>query len=78
LVQDTFSLSRAGHDLLDEFTSLPPEAQAAFLEDLANLLRAGVVGTETLDYRGEAYTSFLSTRPADPAVAHARTLPRHS
>ena len=44
-----------------------------FLTMLANMLKQGVVGRETLKVRGQRYDSFIDSRiAAPPEVAHAR------
>ncbi len=71
-IEDTFDLSRSGRDLLQTLQSLAPADRESYLNNLARLLKAGIVGTETLEVEGRAYQSFATTRLADPRLAHAR------
>lgn len=72
-IEDTFDLSRTGRDLLQTVQSLDPADRESYLKNLARLLKAGIVGTETLEVNGRAYHTFVTTRLADPRLAHART-----
>ena len=71
-IADTLDLSLPSRNPFQIVEELRPEDQEVYLEQLARLLREGIVGTETLDVRGQPYTSFASTRFADPELAHAR------
>lgn len=70
-VTDTLDLSAGGRDLLNTMATLSPAGQAEYLEILANLFKAGVVGTETLRVNGRPYQTFATTRFADPDLARA-------
>jgi len=69
---DTLDLSVPARDLLGTLRELEPEARSEYLENLATLLQAGVVGVETLGVRGRPYDSFAGTRFADPRLSGAR------
>lgn len=71
-IEDTFDLSRSGRDLLQTLQTLAPADRESYLNNLARLLKAGIVGTETLEVEGQAYHSFATTRLADHRLAHAR------
>ena len=72
----TLDLSGGGRGVSNVVGDLSPSSRAEYLEILGRLLQAGVVGTERLEVGGEPYTSFASTRFADPRVAHARLFDR--
>jgi hypothetical protein len=71
-IEDTLNLSSESRDLAANYNALSPDEKTTYLENLARLLKAGVVGTETLTVRGQPYQSFVTNRFADPELAHAR------
>lgn len=70
-VDVVLDLSRGARDLLGVVYGLPKDGLHEFLKLSADLLQQGVVGTETLDVRGEPYKSFLPLRIADPRLRDA-------
>ena len=72
-IDDTLDLSSQSRNLPATFQALSAEDKHTYLQNLARLLKAGIVGTETLEVRGNTYQSFASTRFVDPEVTHART-----
>ena len=72
-LEDTLDLSSQSRKLPETFQALSAEDKNSYLQNLARLLKAGIVGTETLEVRGNTYQSFASTRFVDPEVTHART-----
>lgn len=70
-LEDTLDLSGGARDLMATYAALDAPDRAIYLAQLARLLDAGIVGTETLEVRGAPYQSFASTRFADPALANA-------
>tara|TARA_R110001592_G_scaffold57055_3_gene173564 strand:- start:139 stop:471 length:333 start_codon:yes stop_codon:yes gene_type:complete len=71
-IEDTVNLSSESRNLAAIYNALSPDEKTTYLENLARLLKAGVVGTETLTVRGQPYQSFVTNRFADPELAHAR------
>ncbi len=71
-------LSSQGRDLLAAYSSLSSADQEAFTQTLSSLLSQGVVGTETLEVRGEPYTSFATTRIGDEDLRGARPYPQQT
>lgn len=71
-IEDTLDLSAGARDLLSLLGELSPEARQQYLESLAHLLEAGIVGVETVRVDARPYRSFAGSRTADPALAHAR------
>lgn len=71
-IEDTLDLSSNARNVLAAVSGLAPAERNQYLENLARLLKAGIVGVETLEIDGRPYQSFASTRAADPRVAHAR------
>jgi len=70
-ITDTLDLSSGARNLPATFNELSPLEQTQYLENLARLLQAGIVGVETVEVNGAPYKSFASTRVADPRIAHA-------
>ncbi len=64
-------LSSRRHSPQEILQSLDQEDQNTYVAILSKLLKAGVVGTETLEVRGQPYTSFVSARVGDPDLARA-------
>ena len=67
LVDNVFNLSRTPGEtgaLLDgaREAASKPGGGSAFLSMLATLIKQGVVGSESLEVRGEKYTSFVESR----------------
>jgi hypothetical protein len=67
LVDNVFNLSRTPGEtgaLLDGAREVAskPGGGSAFLSMLATLIKQGVVGSESLEVRGEKYTSFVESR----------------
>lgn len=64
-------LSLEGRDLLGAYSQLNSDDRSVFLDIVASLLSQGVVGRETLEVNGEAYSCFVTTRLGDPRLMHA-------
>ena len=64
-------LSSEGRGLLEAYSSLGADDQQTFLGMLAELLKQGVIGQETLELGGQPYTTFATTRLGDPKLMHA-------
>jgi hypothetical protein len=71
-VQDTLDLSAPARDLLGSLQGLEESERSEYLEILARLLAEGIVGTEALVVDERSYSSFASTRAADPDLKDAR------
>ncbi len=71
-ISEALDLSSGGRDPVENATALSGEERAIFLKMLARLLQRGVVGTEILHVNGRPRETFVSTRMADPELAHAR------
>ena len=72
-IVDTLDLSAEGRNIFKTFQELDDADKTSYLKNLARLLKAGIVGTEELEIRGETYHSFASTRFADPVIARANS-----
>lgn len=71
-------LSMGNRDVLGAYDRLNKSEQRQFLDIIASVLDQGVVGTETLEVRGEAQRVFVSTRLGDAQLRHARPYPASS
>ena len=71
-VLQAFDLSTEGRPLLESVFELSDAERPTFLQLVAELLRSGVVGIETLEVNGEPYQSFVTTRLAAPELRNAR------
>ena len=70
-VEVLLDLSRGARDLLGAVFGLPAEDLQAFLKLSTDLLKQGVVGSETLKVRGRPYKSFVPSQIADPYLYDA-------
>ena len=73
-VDALFDLSPGRRGLFSKLDRLDKEELDSFLKMTAGLLRAGIVGIETLDIAGRPYESFISTRAAAPELRGAPPL----
>ena len=64
-------LSLENRDVVGAYSQLSSSDKSAFLNQLSELMQQGVVGTETLEVRGEAYTTDITTRLGDETLRHA-------
>ncbi|MFP4501135.1 MAG: hypothetical protein ACLFTT_09060 [Candidatus Hydrogenedentota bacterium] len=67
----TFDLSQSARNLLGTVLGLGPDQLDDFLDISVDLLRAGVVGKETLEVNGQRRETFVAARMADPALRGA-------
>jgi len=65
-------LSGPGPAKLQKLHALNPAEQSLFMRHLSELIRFGVVGTETLEVDGQTRHTFAETRYADPTLHGAR------
>ncbi len=71
-VDTILDLSGSRNGLIGALGDLSPEEAESLGTLLASLIQQGVVGVETLDVRGERYTSFITNRLAPSDAQHAR------
>lgn len=70
-VDVVLDLSRGSRNVLGSVFRLDKDQLQEFLRITAELLQQGIVGTETLEVRGEPYVSYLPDRIADPRLRDA-------
>lgn len=64
-------LSLEGRSLLGTYENMNNQDQGAFLDMLSSVLDSGIVGTETLEVNGQAYTTDAASRLGDPRLMHS-------
>lgn len=70
-VDQFLDLGRRSQGRLGAFRALNSGEQALFASHLRDLLRLGIVGTETLEVHGEPRHVFVDTAYADPQLRDA-------
>ncbi len=83
LLDNALNLSRSTGDTAALYEGIRSAANSEsgqdFLTMLATMIKQGVVGRETLEVRGERYTSFVENRIAAPdEIAHAPRFDRRA
>lgn len=70
-VEDVLDLTNERTGLFESLATLGGDEFDNFLELLATLLQAGVIGTEVLEVNGQRYENFAGNELADPNIARA-------
>jgi hypothetical protein len=71
-IDDVLDLSQTARDIAGTYAALAPGERNDFLAQLADLLKQGIIGAETLKVRGEPYQSFIDVGIADPKLRGAK------
>ncbi len=67
-VEDTLDLSRQSRAFFGGPSVITPDDFESFLQQLATLLRNGIVGTETRELDGRPVERFVTTAIGDPSL----------